>query len=162
MPSEDELKTAAQLAQEGYLSSVKKMNIVNRNISEISSDNMAKLASIVTDFVNIDNMTPSTQLGTILASVQSEDLYLGTMSLNKKNTQALVTAMRTRVQYVKLYGNVTLNPKILSTYDGQGRCTGLDVRVSRYWSRLSRWARDKGWRVNAVNDGAWLIFYRGD
>ena len=48
VPSEDELKTAAQLAQEGYLSSVKYMNILNRNISEISSDNIGKLASIVT------------------------------------------------------------------------------------------------------------------
>ena len=75
-PSEAELKTATQLAQEGYLSSVKYMKIVGRNISEISSDNMAKLASIVTDEVSIYYITNSTQLGAILANVQSRNLNL--------------------------------------------------------------------------------------
>ena len=38
-----ELKTAAQLAKEGYLSSVKYMTIKDKEISEISSDNLTKL-----------------------------------------------------------------------------------------------------------------------
>ena len=46
------------------------MDITNMNISEIS-DNIGKLVSIVTDTVIIDNITPVSQLGTILASVQS-------------------------------------------------------------------------------------------
>ena len=57
MPDEAELKTATQLAQEGYLSSVRNLRIVSRNISEIPSDNMAKLSSIVTYRVYINNST---------------------------------------------------------------------------------------------------------
>ena len=52
-PSEAELKTAAQLAQEGYMSTVEHMRIMSKNISEISSDNIGKLASIVTYRVDI-------------------------------------------------------------------------------------------------------------
>ena len=153
--SEAELETAAQLAMEGYLSSVKEMNIVNIienivNISEISSDNIGKLTSIVTDEVYINNMTPVSQLGAILASVQSEVLSLQNMSLNEENTRALVTAMRARVQSVVLWNNVTLDLELLAAYDGEGRCTRLELRGdtrAKYETRLRRWAGDKVWAV---------------
>ena len=157
-PSEAELKTAAQLAREGYLSSVKNMRIENRNISEISSDNMSKLASIVTDTVIIDNITPVSQLGPILSSVQSKQLLLLNMSLSEENTRALVTAM-SRVQIVTL-NSVTLDPELLSAYDGQGHCTRLyvggDTR-DRYGARLKRWAGDRGWRVTQDDKECLLI-----
>ena len=146
--SEAELETAAQLAQEGYLSSVKYMDIY-RNFSEIPSDNMAKLASIVTDRVVIDNITPLSQLGAILTSVQSKVLLLFNMSLSEDNTWALVTAM-SRVQEVALWENVTLDPELLSAYDGQGHCTELkleDDTRDKYEERLREWAGDRGWRV---------------
>merc|ERR1711976_73394 len=200
VPSEDELKTAAELAQEGYLSTLKYiqivnvdiseipsdnirklasivtdglfianitqstqlgailasvqsalkvMGIVNIDISEISSDQLGKLSSIVTDGVVIDNITPSTQLGPILASVQSEWLSLYHVSLSEENTRALVTAMRERVQTVQL-SDVTLDLELLADYDGQGHCTKLDVgwdTRDRYGARLRDWAGDRGWRV---------------
>ena len=155
-PSEAELKTAAQLAQEGYLSSVKNMQIENKNISEISTDNMSKLASILTDTVYITNITPVSQLGTILASVQSELLWLGHVSLSEENTQALVTAMRTRVQTVAVWSGLTLDPELLSAYDGQGHCNKLVVmgrnKREKYGTRLKRWARDRGWTVTKDSD----------
>ena len=137
------------------MSSVKEMNIVNIienivNISEISSDNIGKLTSIVTDEVYINNMTPVSQLGAILASVQSEVLSLQNMSLNEENTRALVTAMRARVQSVVLWNNVTLDLELLAAYDGEGRCTRLELRGdtrAKYETRLRRWAGDKGWAV---------------
>ena len=148
-PSEDELKTAAQLAQEGYLSSLKYMRIKNRNISEISRDNMAKLSSIV-KVMQIDNITPVSHLGVILASVQSYLLILSNMSLSEENTWALVTAMRARVQSVVLWNNVTLDLELLAAYDGEGRCTRLELRGdtrAKYETRLRRWAGDKVWAV---------------
>ena len=137
------------------MSSVKEMNIVNIienivNISEISSDNIGKLTSIVTDEVYINNMTPVSQLGAILASVQSEVLSLQNMSLNEENTRALVTAMRARVQSVVLWNNVTLDLELLAAYDGEGRCTRLELRGdtrAKYETRLRRWAGDKVWAV---------------
>ena len=78
MPSEAELKTAAQLAQEGYMSTVEYMRIMSKNISEISSDNIGKLASIVTYRVDIYNSSlTELQAAAILASVQSEALGQG-------------------------------------------------------------------------------------
>ena len=153
-PSEDELKTAAQLAQEGYLSSLKYMRIKNRNISEISRDNMAKLSSIV-KVMQIDNITPVSHLGVILASVQSYLLILSNMSLSEENTRALVTAMRTRVGKVRLR-DVTLDPELLSAYDGQGRCNRLNLSWlymanDEYAARLKRWAADRGWVVTQDN-----------
>ena len=154
-PSAAELKRAAQLAQEGYLSSVKNLWISQySDISEIPSDNMAKLSSIVTDRVDIRDMTPESQLGAILASVQSKRISLGYMSLSEENTRALVTAMRTRVRSVRLV-NVILNPDLLSAYDGQGRCTmlavGGDTR-DKYGAKMREWADDRGWRVTQDND----------
>ena len=132
------------------MSSVKVMRIWDRNISEIPSDQLAKLSSVVTDTVDIDNMAPSTQLGPIMASVQSKVLVLRNMSLSDENTRALVTAMRARVQEVTLFSGVTLNLELLAAYDGQGKCTWLEVGAdtkTRYQARLRRWARDKKWAV---------------
>merc|ERR1712179_552609 len=152
-PSEAELKTAAQLAQESYLSSVKNLDISDKNISEIPSDQLAKLASIVTDRVGINNMTPSTQLGPILASVKSTQLVLGNMSLSEENTRALVTAMRTRVQAVGLWSGVTLDPELLAAYDGQGSCTKLVLYSDTMTrTRLRRWAGEKEWDVTWDSD----------
>ena len=167
-PSEAELKRAAELAQEGYLSSVKFMKIINKRVSKIPSDNIGKLVSLVTDtvfianmtkkiehWIDIDNKNAFRQLDAILANVQSEVLRLEYMWLNEENTRALVTAMRTRVQSVELYDITTLDPELLSAYDGQGRCTGLalygeDTRRS-YGARLKRWAGDRGWTVTQDN-----------
>ena len=151
-PSEAELKTAAQLAQEGYLSSVRNLRIVNKNISEIPSHSLAKLSSIVTYRAYINNSTLTEgQLSSILASVQSKELWPWNMKLSDENTRALVTAM-SRVEYVQLV-NVTLDPELLAAYDGQGHCTKLELygaggdTRAKYWARLRRWAADRGWTV---------------
>ena len=132
------------------------------NISEISSDNIGKLVSIVTDRVVIENITPSSQLGAILASVQSEVLDLQDMLLNEKNTGALLTAMSARVREVKLGYGVTLDPKLLAAYDGQGHCTelwvGSDTR-DKYGPQLRSWAGDRRWTVT-VDNSAWLAMKR--
>ena len=132
------------------MSTVKYMRISDKDISEIPSYNMAKLASIVKERVYINNSTPMSQLGTILASVHSKVLWLCDLSLSEENTRALVTAMRARVKTVRLWENVTLDPELLAAYDGQGHCTKLvmyrDTR-RRYRTRLSRWAADRGWTV---------------
>ena len=155
-PSLAELKTAAQLAQEGYLSSVEHMRIEDMDISEISRDNLAKLSSIVTSMLTIDNITPVSQLGPILASFQSRWLRLYNMSLSEENTRALVTAMKARLRNVYL-DDVTLDPELLSAYDGQGRCNRLGLSWSKYGAkdkyaaRLKRWAADRGWVVTQDN-----------
>ena len=157
-PSEAEIKRAALLAWEGHLTSVEYMRIWNISITDIPRDHMEKLASIVTRRVWIVNMTHADQLGGILASVQCSDLWLDLMELSEAETRALVTAMRDRVQGVTLWSGVTLDVEELTQYDGQGRCSELDVRGEmreRYGDRLREWAADKGWRVTW--DNVWRL-----
>ena len=153
LPSKTEVERAALLAQEQYLTSVKCMRIENMDISDIPSDQMDKLASIVTERVWIYNMTPASRVSSILASVQCTELLLRKMKLSKENTRALVTAM-TQVQTVYL-SCVTLDIEELTQYDGQGRCSWLGVYSDmgrRYGARLREWAADKGWRVTVDNE----------
>ena len=163
-PCEAEIKRAALLAWEGYLTSVENLGIQNLSITDIPRDQMEKLASIVTGAVNINNMTHTDQLGSILASVKGYQLGMYKMDLSDTETQALVTAMRDGVQRVGLV-DVTLDIEELTQYDGQGSCSGLavcdDSRI-RYRERLRRWAADKGWRVTRDTDSVLVICKSGN
>ena len=67
--SEDEIKTAALLAWEGYLTSVKCLRIENISIRDVPLEQMKKLLSIVTGRVNIFNMTHTDKMGSIPAGI---------------------------------------------------------------------------------------------
>ena len=156
VPSMIELETAALLAQEEYLTSMKFITIKDKNTIDIPSDQMHKLASIVTRKVLIDNMAPASRVSGILANVQCPWIELCYMELKKEETQALVTAMRVRVQRVELVEDVTLNIEEFTQYDGQRCCRRLvfegDTR-RRYGERLRGWAAVRGWTVTV--DKGW-------
>ena len=156
-PSVAEVRSAALLAQEGYLTSVKRMYIGHMDISDIPSDHLGKLASIVTERVYIWSMTPNSQLGSILASVQCYELALQNMDLNEADTRALVTAMSHRLDLVLLSQGVTLDLDALTAYDGRGHCTRLEVvgdtTLTRYREQIKTWAREKEWTVTRDDDG---------
>ena len=151
-PSVSEVRSAALLAWEGYLTSVKYMNIRNMDISDIPCDQMAKLASIVTDRVVIWNITHNLDLSSILVSVQLDD-----MELRETETRALVTAMRDRVERVWLCEGVTFDIEELCQYDGRGICRGFEVwgDMRRYGDRLRRWASGIGW--TPIQDYEWEL-----
>ena len=152
-----ELKSAALLSQEGYLTNVKYMEISNMDTSNITSDQMGLLSSIVTDQVTISNMSPLSQLGSILDSVKCQWLQLGNMALSEEDTQALVTTMGARVQTVLLERGITLYQETLAAYDGQGHCTKIYVEGDTrdgYGDRLRSWAADRGW---TVTENSWCL-----
>ena len=125
-----ELKTVSQLAFEGYLTSVCKLNIEHTDVTDIiPSDQVKKLASVVTEEVRINNLTPIGQLDSILANVKCKKLILMNMMISEAdtNTKSLVTAMSDRVEEVDLWGGVTLDIEKLTKYDGQGCCRKLRV-----------------------------------
>ena len=157
-PSVTEVRRAALLAWEDYLTSVKCMDIRNMDLSDIDSDHMKKLTSIVTYRVWMYNLTPASQVGGILATVKSERLWLVNMKLSEAHTRALVTAMRDRVERVVLV-HVTLDIEALCEYQGRGRCRVLKVvwwnTVSRHRARLRQWAAQAGWTV--TRDDKWEL-----
>ena len=107
-PSEAEIRRAALLAWEGHLTSVEYMIIKNISITDIPRDHMEKLASVVTGVVHIQMMDHTDQLGSILANIKCTRLFLCNMELSEAETRALVTAMRDRVQCVRM-GHVTMD-----------------------------------------------------
>ena len=70
------------------------------------------------------------------------------MKLSQSESRALVTAMRDRVQFVRI-GHVTMDIEELTQYDGMGCCSWfmLGGNTWRHWEKLRRWAADKGWRM---------------
>ena len=143
------VRLAAQLAWEGHLPSVEKMELKNKNLSDIPNDKMGKLASIVTNSVSINNITPAS-LDIMLDNVTCSRFELYNMRLTEPQTRALVTALTERLKAVVLYG-VTLDIQTLCQYNGRGRCRELVVRNGDPWRRfkekLQWWAAEVGWAV---------------
>ena len=155
---------AALLAGEGYLTFLKHISIRNMDITDIPRDQMEKLISVVTEKVWIEIMTPTSRLGSILASVKCTELELRHMGLSQADTRALVTVMRDWVEIVRLSYGVTLDIEELTKYDGRGRCRELVVwRVvsvrRRHEDTLRRWAADAGWTLTG-DDFWWLVMQR--
>ena len=157
-PSEAEIRRAALLAWEGHLTSVEFMEILEKSITDIPQDHMERLASVVTSRVSICDKThnlSSNVTCSILASINCPELCL-CMDLAIPETRALVIAMKDRVETLKLGSDVTfLDIEEMTLYDGQGRCSALEVwgnTRDRYGLRLRRWAEDKGWRCRVESD----------
>ena len=153
-PKLKEISEAALLAWEGYLDSVEYMEISEESITCVPRDHIMKLASIVNTRVCMHDMTHADQLSSILTSVQCPVLVLDTMELSEAETQALVTAMRGRVESVRLW-SCTLDIDELTQYEGRGHCGELralrDTR-RRYRERLRGWAAEKRWTVTQDDD----------
>ena len=167
-PDVSDLKISAMLAWEGYLTSLRCMQIVQGNVVVAAFPwvQMKKLASIVTYAVQIDNLYGQHlgHLGSILAGVKCTMLELNNMELSEADIRALVTAMRNRVDKVYLSGNITLDIEQITKYDGRGRCRYLNLRVwedGRAWygDRLRSWAAHVGWTVT-LDDGIRLEMKR--
>ena len=157
MPILPEVKTAALLAQEGYLTSIDWLRIENINISDIPNNHIVKLASIVTEGVIIYNMIHAKQLASILVSIKVKcpGLRLDNMQLSLADTRSLVISMRNRVEDVLLY-DVAVVIESLCDYD----CTMLRVwglTRLKHADRLRRWTTDVGWTVKRDDDEClWL------
>ena len=160
-PSEDKIKRAALLAWEGNLTSMECMRIKDKSITDIPLDHMEKLASVVTTTVNINMMNHDDQLESILASIKCPVLWLNMMELSDTETQALVTAMKDRVQFVRFwYYGCGIEIRELLQYDGQGCCSWIELGVYTriyYEKKLTRWAADKGWTIKVDNDGGLVM-----
>ena len=167
-PSVSMVRLATQLAWEGHLPSVMEMELENMDLSDIPRDQIGELASIVTDKVDIDNITPATHLDIILERVRCPVLWLYDMSLTEPQTRALITAMRDKVEDVWLRPGVTLDIEALCQYNGLGTCRVLMVydlawykkkkKRRRHEERLRRWTEKVGWEV--TSDDAWLRMER--
>ena len=144
---------AASLAHHGLLGSVRLMRLDDVDLTSVPAEHLASLASSVTESVTIINVS-GCGLVTILDNVKSRDLVIRYQRLDSEETQALVWAMESGVEIVRLYGKVTLEIRDLMEYSGQGKCRRVwfySDAVDRYREQLRIWAMNRNWRV--IHDG---------
>ena len=152
---------AASLANHGLLRSMDQMklqhcspkemklkfkyNVVD--LTSVPAEHLASLVSCVTGGFYISNVI-GCDLINILDNVKSIYLNISRQSLGTEETQALVRAMESRVEWVVLFEEVTLDIRSLREYSGQGKCRRVDCYCDtqdRYREQLVTWAKSKNW-----------------
>ena len=145
---------ASSLANHGLLGSVAWMRLEDVDLTSVPTEPLASLASSVTRRVLIENVS-GCGLVTILDNVKSEELSIYSQSLGSEETQALVQAMESRVEEVRLHREVTLDIRALMEYSGQGKCRevgcGMGDTADRYREQLRTWATSNNWIVEIDN-----------
>ena len=144
-----ETTCAASLAHHGILRSVEEMDLSDVDLTSISAEQLASLASCVTGHVHISRVT-GCGLVTFLESVKSKELLISSQSLGSEETKALVKAMETGVESVEVRSEVTLDIRNLVEYSGQGKCREIECSLDtadRYRKHLRPWAKACNWTV---------------
>ena len=154
-PCLEDLTYAAVLAQNGLITQVhKELFLRDRSLSSVSTTHLTSLIACVADYVHIYNLSDC--LDTILDSVNCKQLSISRQKLSSDETKALVQAMESRLEMVRLgigiygNGNVTIDIDVLTKYSGRGKCRTVLCNgdlMARYSEEIRTWATRKGWNV---------------
>ena len=150
---------AASLAQHRLLGCVYSMLLKDVDLTSVPAEHLASLVSRVTGYVTISNVS-GCDLVTILDSVRSKKMEISRQSLDSEETQALVRAMESGVEEVRLNGGVTLEIRNLIEYSGQGKCSRVvcyDDTKDRYVEQLRTWATSRNYTMTCELDGYFVI-----
>ena len=155
---------AARLAHYGFHRSVNGLSLSKVNLSSVPAEHLASLASCVSRSVDIRNVS-GCDLSPILDSLKCEWLTIVDQSLNTEETQALVLAMETGVENVRLE-DVTLDIDALARYSGQGKCSklswdrsGLCDESDETMEDLFSCAQSRNWQVEKDYFGDLFILW---
>ena len=84
--------------------------------------------------------------------------------MDSDETRALVRAMESRVEYVRLFEVVTIDIRILMEYSGQEKCREVeceDDAATRYREYLRAWATSRNWSLTTYEeDENYFVIYR--
>ena len=150
-PSVPKIVTAASLAHHGMLDSVQMLVLGNVYLAPVPAEHLASLASCVTwrFFISkVNNCDIINLLGS--GSVKCKQLHINNQTLSTEGTRALMLAMETGVEMVRLGsrgGEVILDIKTLIQYGGKGKCLRVDNDNDRYRVELRSWAEKINWSV---------------
>ena len=102
------------------------IKLVDVNLSKVPTQHLVSLVSSVTGTLMIEDVT-GCDLVALLESANCRMLIIKNQSLGREESQALMRAMESRVEMVRLY-NVRLDMETTATeYSGKGRCRFLEV-----------------------------------
>ena len=158
-PPLSQVISAASLARQGFLTSVRSLALVDVDITGVPTEDMAKLSECVTESVYIENLRGDVTL--VFSNINCVVLVIDKIALSSSDTQALVGAMDTRVEEVNLYEGVTLDLGTLAQYDGTGKCGYL--RTWNNWNiNADGMGHKSGYRVNLVRSLHYMEIHDGD
>ena len=143
-PPLSQVISAASLARQGFLTSVRSLALVDVDITGVPTEDMAKLLECVTESVYIENLRGDVTL--VFSNINCVVLVIDKIALSSSDTQALVGAMDTRAEEVCLYEGVTLDWGTLTQYkyDGTGKCGYLRTwNINAWCDYLSDYEEDE-------------------
>ena len=155
-PPIEALLSAASLARQGFLTEVKLMRLGSRlgekvDLSSIPIDDLVKLSKCVSDGVKFENV--SGDLSPVLNNINCDFVQFEKekKSLTTAESQALVTAMVSRVKTVRL----TLDLEVLTQYNGKGKCDRIELTsvTIDYGDKMEEWALKVGWQIQEKSKG---------
>ena len=132
------------------------IKLADVDLSTVPTPHLLSLISRLPTSLGIENVT-GCDLVALLNSVQCKILIIKRQYLGKEETQALLKAMETRVEMVRLF-DVELDMEALPEYSGQGRCTVLDYHTKeiatdiKYVEKMKTWAEEKTWIHRLYDD----------
>ena len=150
-PLPPEITTAASLAFHGVLSSVEDMYLMNVDLASVPPQHLTKLASIVSDTLDIDNVS-NCDLGHLLGPARCYRLSIY-QSLSSEETRVLEQTMESQVETVEIWGSEFVDMEALALYNGQGKCSSVlwnwspGVIPDLYTNHLISWAERINWKV---------------
>ena len=142
------IRCAASLTHHGLLNGLFTMGMENVDLSSVPTQHLVSLTASVIIGIFIENVS-GCNLHSILTSLKCDQVIITNQSLGREETRALVQAMESRVEEIRLSGLAALDIKALTEYRGLGKCwkvrlcTGYTKK--RYSEDLSKWARSKNW-----------------
>jgi len=154
-PCLEDMTYIAVLAQNGLITQLnKELFLRDRSLTTVTTPHLTSLIACVAEYVHIYNLSDC--LDTILDSVNCLQLSISRQILSSDETKALVQAMESRLERVRLgigiygTGNVTIDIDVLTKYSGRGKCKTLvcdEDLMARYNKEIRTWATRKGWRI---------------
>ena len=143
-----------------------KVLFLEGDLSSVPTEHLASLVSCMSEqvptdqtvsagklYVYLKNVT-SCDLINVMDSLECYELFIKSQILGRDETKALVRAMETRVENVRMgsgYGDeVILDLTELVKYSGQGRCTSFECydTGARHRKKLETWAKNNSWTLN--------------
>ena len=149
-PPIEALLSAASLARQGFLTEVELMHLGSRHgekvdLSSIPIVDLVKLSKCVSDGVKFENV--SGDWSPVLNNINCDFVQFEKekKSLTTAESQALLTAMVSRVKTVR----TALDLEVLAQYNGKGKCDRIELTwvTTDYGDKMEEWARKVGWQI---------------
>ena len=154
-PALPEILTAASLAHQGILGSLECFVLEDVDLGSIPVEQLAPLVSCVERDVEMERVTGD--LGTILDHIHC-GLSIYNPSLSSEETLALVKAMESNVEELRLWWDFNIDIEALTDYSGQGKCRKISCVSAgdkTTGNEIERWAKSNNWLV--YRNGKYVI-----